>query len=355
MDTSPAPESQLLPEIERLREQFPHTPDLYREVCVVLFFRYGITPTTNKLYQLVRKGSMSAPAEALNKFWEDLRDKSRIRIEHPDLPESLKTAAADLIATLWTQAQAAAQESVATIRSETQASVLEAHTALTAAEADRDAVRQQQEKTQQALEQAQERIQTLEQQLAAVGATHAAIEAQLREARADAAIHLQRLEDARRDFTAELEKSRAAAVTAEERFRAAETRALLEIDRERNTASKLSKELEAVRSAAQQAEKQHRAELTALQEQLGNAKQEAGVLQGNLQAVTANRDLATEEIKTLQTQLSQATALLSSARLEADTWHANAEQAEQRLLELQQNGKPKRTTKKPKAPPESQG
>ncbi|GAB3552032.1 hypothetical protein GCM10027343_37040 [Noviherbaspirillum agri] len=53
---------------------------------MLLFFRYGITPTTNKLYQLVRKGSMSAPAEALNKFWEDLRDKSRVRIEHRDLP-----------------------------------------------------------------------------------------------------------------------------------------------------------------------------------------------------------------------------------------------------------------------------
>jgi hypothetical protein len=79
-------------EIDRLREQFPHTQDLYREVCVLLFFRYGIIPTANKLYQLVRKGSMTAPAEALNKFWEDLREKSRVRIEHPDLPDSLKTA-----------------------------------------------------------------------------------------------------------------------------------------------------------------------------------------------------------------------------------------------------------------------
>ncbi|MFD2272575.1 DNA-binding protein [Undibacterium arcticum] len=61
---------QLIADIDRLREQFPQTQDLYREVCVAMFFRYGMTPTANKLYQLVRKGSMSAPAEALNRFWE---------------------------------------------------------------------------------------------------------------------------------------------------------------------------------------------------------------------------------------------------------------------------------------------
>lgn len=39
----------------------------------MLFFRYGITPTANKLYQLVRKGSMSAPSEALTRFWSARR------------------------------------------------------------------------------------------------------------------------------------------------------------------------------------------------------------------------------------------------------------------------------------------
>lgn len=69
-------ENQLIAEIEKLREQFPNTQDLYREVCTLLFFRYGTAPTANKLYQLVRKGSMSAPAEALNKFWSDLRERA---------------------------------------------------------------------------------------------------------------------------------------------------------------------------------------------------------------------------------------------------------------------------------------
>ena len=47
-------ETRLQADIEALRPRFPDTQDLYREVCAILFFRYGITPTANKLYQLVR-------------------------------------------------------------------------------------------------------------------------------------------------------------------------------------------------------------------------------------------------------------------------------------------------------------
>src|SRR3546814_296960 len=83
-------------DVEALRERFTQTQELYREVCALLFFRYGITPTANKLYQLVRKGSMSAPADALTKFWGDLREKSRTRIEHPDLPEVLKSVRSEV-------------------------------------------------------------------------------------------------------------------------------------------------------------------------------------------------------------------------------------------------------------------
>src|SRR5574337_1308711 len=121
MDESMVTEKQLQEEIERLRAKFPQTRDLYREVCILLFFRHGITPTANKLYQYARKGSMSAPAEALNRFWTELRDKSRVRVERPDLPEEIKIATGELAASIWAQAQTAAQASLAALRSDAQA------------------------------------------------------------------------------------------------------------------------------------------------------------------------------------------------------------------------------------------
>ena len=114
-------ESEIQAEVEALRERFSDTKALYREVCALLFFRYGITPTASKLYQHVRKGSMSAPAEALAKFWKELRDKARVEIDHPDLPEALKEAAGQAVSVLWTKATELARDELAVLRVESHA------------------------------------------------------------------------------------------------------------------------------------------------------------------------------------------------------------------------------------------
>ncbi|KVZ16053.1 hypothetical protein [Burkholderia stagnalis] len=44
-------ETRLAAEIERLKADFPKTRALCREACALLFFRFGITPTANRLYQ----------------------------------------------------------------------------------------------------------------------------------------------------------------------------------------------------------------------------------------------------------------------------------------------------------------
>ncbi|MFM0150974.1 DNA-binding protein, partial [Paraburkholderia sp. RL18-085-BIA-A] len=82
-------ETRLAAEIGRLKADFPKTRELYREVCALLFFRFGLTPTANRLYQLVKRGSMSTPTAVLGEFWTELREKSRVRIDHPDLPADL--------------------------------------------------------------------------------------------------------------------------------------------------------------------------------------------------------------------------------------------------------------------------
>lgn len=241
------------------------------------------------------KGSMSAPAEALKKFWEDLLDKSRVRIEHPDLPESLKTAAGDLVASLWSTAQGAAQEGLAALRSEAQAQVAETKQAQSAAEADRDTARASHSLVSETLEQSHARIGELEQAVASRDATIVALEIQLQNARSENAGLLQKLDDARRDFWLELEKLRAAA-------------------------SRLHKEMGGLRLSAEQTAERHRAELAILQEQLGNYRQRAGELEGNLKAVTASRDMAVDDLKV--------------ARALLDDKHAQQARAESLVAEL---------------------
>ncbi|PRC93186.1 DNA-binding protein [Solimicrobium silvestre] len=342
METSIANEKQLLADIELLREQFQQTQELYREVCALLFFRYGITPTANKLYQLVRKGSMSAPAEALGKFWEDMREKSRVRIEHPDLPDALKTAAGELTATLWVSAQTLANDSLATYRSEAQAQVTEAKATAETAETESRITREALEKAEGELNAAHNRISVLNQDLAAAMATNASLELQLHQSRTDNLAQQQLLVDARRDFTAELEKLRAAAQLADERVRASEIRALLEIDRERSTSSKLQKDLDTTRTTAAQLNERMQSEITNLQAQLGDIRQNTGIVEGKLQSALAGRDVIANDLKIAQVQLADIGTQLSDARNDSENWRRNAEDLQRAITELK-NETPKLT------------
>ncbi|TXT27864.1 MAG: exopolysaccharide biosynthesis protein [Rhodocyclaceae bacterium] len=301
-------EAQIHADIEAIREKIPETQDLYREVCTILFFRYGITPTANKLYQYVRKGSMSAPAEALVKFWEDLREKSRVRIEHPDLPEAVKTAAGDLVASLWTQAQAAAQETLTAFRAEAQTVVLEAKTVKAAAETERDAALAQLNQAQQTIQAATERALQMERELAIEQAGKESLTAQLAAALRQHTSLENALAEARRDFADELEKLRQALQKSEERHEAGEKRALLEIDRERMNAAKVQKEMAQLRESQMEVAERHRNQIDLLQKELGAARQNAGVAEGTLQEMRAIYQQQTEQLQSLRTALSEGEA-----------------------------------------------
>lgn len=301
-------EAQIHADIEALRSRVSETPDLYREVCTILFFRYGITPTANKLYQYVRKGSMSAPAEALAKFWEDLREKSRVRIEHPDLPDTLKSAAGELVAALWTQAQSAAQEGLETFRSEAQVTVLEAQTAQALAENERAAALLERDQAQKATKASMERLLQLERDLAAERASKAALATQLETAGRQQAALEGALAESRHDFAAELEKHRQALGRSEERYEASEKRALLEIDRERTAAAKLQKDLAQSRQHRQNAEERHHTEVAQLQADLGDAHQKSGVAEGMLHELRTRCQQQTDELQFLRTIVAEGEA-----------------------------------------------
>ncbi|NPT62474.1 DNA-binding protein [Paraburkholderia elongata] len=302
-----SPDAVLAAEIGRLKVAFPKTRELYREVCALLFFRYGITPTANRLYQLVRRGSMGTPTQVLGEFWTDLRDRSRVRIEHPDLPADLGAAAGELVATLWTRASASAGIALDALRDEVEAQRAEAQQAVAAARDELARVETALEQRTAALLAAQVEVRDLDRAQAEGHAQRQALAAELERIGAALAARDREIVEVREGFSRDLEKLRATAERADERLRAAEKRALLEIDRERGTAVKLQKELDEATKRADRREADHRRAVEALQAQLGDARHQTGVLQGRLDAAQAAN-------ATLQQQL--------AATREADTYEA---------------------------------
>lgn len=300
-------ENEIREAIDALRDTTANTQELYREACALLFFRYGITPTANKLYQFVRKGSMSAPAEALAHFWVELREKSRVRIEHPDLPDTLKVAAGELVGRLWNEAQAAAHENLNAFREEADARVTAADATTQRAEQDAQAANEELEHLQEALDGASERILSLERVLAAERADKEALGRQL------AAAHQQHqaleieLSAARKDFASELEKLREALRRAEDRYEAGEKRALLEIDRERTASAKVQKELAQIRLVNADLVQRQRDELGALQRELGAVRQDLGTAQGSLVKMSEIAEQHIAQMNVMREQVSQRT------------------------------------------------
>jgi chromosome segregation ATPase len=292
----------LAAEIERLKVAFPKTRELYREVCALLFFHFGITPTANRLYQLVKRGSMGTPTDVLAEFWTTLREKSRVRLERPDLPPDLQAAAGELVAALWDKSTAAAHAALEELRSELDAEREAGRAEIAAAQDATVRAEAALEVRSTMLMAAQTRIQELEQALAVSDASRRTLEADVTRLQRESRERDAALAQARVDLARELEKLREDAQRAEERLRAAEKRALMEIERERATNVRLLKEGDEVVRRAEHSEARLHADAQALQTQLGDTRQQVGVLEGSLDAVHRANARYVEELKTLRKQ-----------------------------------------------------
>lgn len=296
-------EQQLLSEINQLRGQFTETQDLYREVCVLLFFRYGVTPTANKLYQYVRKGSMSAPADALNKFWLELREKSRVRIERTDIPENISVVAGDFVATLWNDAQKAAQAGFSDLVDNATAEILQFKIQSEVAKQDVAKIHQALNETLDKLENAINRIAEAEKIHTTDTSTLAAQEKTLKTLQNERDNLERSLESARAGFSRDLEKLNASLIIAEERYRMLEAKSLLEVDRARQYASKLEKELNKLRETTRSDHVSHQNELSSLQNTVTGQREKIGMLNGQLSMIISQHKDTTKQIRLTERKL----------------------------------------------------
>ncbi len=268
MNTAIINEQDMQAEIDQLKSQFPNTQDIYREACVLMFFRYGMTPTANKLYQYVRKGSMSAPAAALNKFWLELREKSRVRIERPDLPDILKESAGNLVVSVWTLAQEAAQANFSVLIAAADEKVTQASQDVELAHKNLQQVELSLNETGLGLKEALQKLAESEKTHAVDVATLATSKKTLLSLQEERSQHERLLEEVRLGFSRDLEKVNVSLAKAEERYRVLEARSLQEVDRERQRARTLEKDIAAV----QKINADLREKLGSLQGQLSQVK-----------------------------------------------------------------------------------
>lgn len=285
-------------DIEALRERVADTQALYREVCALMFFRYGETPTANKLYQLVRKGSMSAPAKALRDFWAEVRDKTRVDVGQPDLPAEVATAAGELAATLWRLSGDAATAALEVFRQDAQREIAAAREHAQGLAAERDAAVAAAEQASRDMADVRTENAKLLARLVELETAKTMLTDQLGQSRNESVVASTALSDARREFADELGKLRVMHNQSEQRLAATEKRALLEIDSERTAARQARQELQATNDRMAEAQVTYQAERDQLRDALAAAKTQLATSMtrcASVEGELASREIALDE------------------------------------------------------------
>jgi hypothetical protein len=295
-------ERQLQIEIEKLRGEFTETQDLYREVCVLLFFRYGITPTANKLYQYVRRGSMSAPADALNKFWSELREKSRVRIDRTDIPESISLAAGDILAALWNEAQMAAQAGFTDLTENATAEIIKYKLDAELARQDVTKLKVKLDECNLDLKNTQKRLSEADNLLLVNTNTLAMQEKTLKSLKIERDNLSTLLSEEKATFSRDLNLINASLQKAEDRFRSLENKSLLEVDQARQLIKCLEKEIISLRKITKDDQSSYFKDLIKNQNTIATLNEKVGTLNGKLieiskQLSKTSRKLAQAEKK----------------------------------------------------------
>jgi len=275
-------ERNLIDDVEKLRSQFPQTKELYREVCSLMFFRYGIQPTANKLYQLVRKGTMSTPAQAVSNFWIELRDKSRVAIEHPGLPENVREVAGNAFSVIWNAALEAANQNLDSVKGEMDQ--LRARYEKEASEA-AIVLKKSHENTNQLAEEiralknelleANKKILVDTEILANQNKT-------LLELKNDKSKLEVELKNSKKEFSNEVNKMHESLKLSDERYRKLEAKTLIELDRERQRSAKIEADLKQTIKAASKAHSTYNTQTIKSQKLINELRENIGLLKGQL-------------------------------------------------------------------------
>ena len=139
------------------------------------------------------------------------------------------------------------------------------------------------------------------------------------------------LAEARKDYSAELDKSRQELRRTEERLEANEKRALLEIDHERQMTVKDQRELLQLRERSFESEDRQRNELAASKSELAETRQQLGIAEGKLAELKATNDQQIEALSALRQVQSKQETQLALAQREIELTQAAAKQFQESI------------------------
>lgn len=249
---------------------------------------------------------MSAPAEALNKFWLELRDKSRVRIECPDIPENIALVAGDLITNLWNEAQKAAQAGFSDLVDNAAAEILQFKMQCENAEQEKVKIELLVTEIQTKLENALNQLSETENLHMADMVALAVKEKSLKTLENESAALKAAFISSTEGFSVEITKISSLMNKSEERFKSHEFKYLLEIDNQRQKALSLQKELSKISTLMKSEQSAYIKEIANLNKMNSLLNNRIGLHAGQIESLKLHRTKLTKQFKSAEKKLLKA-------------------------------------------------
>lgn len=269
-----------------------------RLAASVLFLDHGVYPSAKVVREFTQQGSLTDINRDLQEFWRDLRDKARVQIDAPGLPDELLGRFGEALREIWTLATAKAGEDLEAMRQEAESQVRDALVHLVQAKEARTA--------------AEERIQAVEQDLREERERREAAQTRAEVQHAEIEALTQALDTWRRRHADEA----GARKEAEERFSrdlgAERDERLREAQRFQGEVNFAKQQIEAAR-AAERVAREHlgqmkaslEVELTSYRQRLGRAEEAHSAAKLEVAELTGDNRALTSRVAELQERLTE--------------------------------------------------
>lgn len=256
-----------------------------RQAASLLFFEHGIYPSAKVVLSYTQQGSLTDINRDLQGFWQDLREKARVKLDAPYLPQELLQSFADALAGMWDQAVANAAGTFDAERLEIENQVAMAQRRMSEAERLASSMLERAQASEAELRQERERRETAEKRIEGQSAEIEALQSSLSKWQQQADGEARARQEAEQRFSRDLEAERSLRQHDSERYGGEIKFAKLQIDSARTAERELRDQLKAVN--------EHKdAELSAYRQRANNAADAVAALKLELAEVRGlNRGL----------------------------------------------------------------
>lgn len=250
-----------------LRARMPadaHRKEKSRQAASLLFFEHGIYPSAKVVLSYTQQGSLTDINRDLHEFWHDLRDKARVKLDAPYLPQELLENFANALAGLWDQAVANSTATFDAERLQAETEVDRAQRKMAEAEQLASSMLERAQASEAELRQERERRENAEKRVEGQISEIEALQSSLTKWQQQAESEARARQEAEQRFSRDLEAERTLRQHESERYDGEMKFVKLQIDSARNAERELRDQLKAVN--------EHKdAELSAYRQRANNA------------------------------------------------------------------------------------